>query len=359
MRVILTWLLIANFATAAEHVYVSAGGAVTVFRVTADGSLTQIQRLELQGAGPQGLSPDQRHMYVTAQLEKKQSALATLRIQSNAQLDLLRVDKVNMRPGYLRTDSKGRFLAGNHYGPGKISIWRLREGIFEGETIQELALEPKAHSTVFSPDDTWLLVPATGPNKVLVTRMDLANGKATPAQENGGPTGEGRAQQPRHLIFHPSKPIIYTSNERESPGVCVWEWNSGDGTMRPVQDIVSLPEGFQGRMSTADLHLTPDARFLYLSNRDGTDKKSPTGQDSIVGFRVDGSTGRLTFIGHNPCERVPRSFAVAPSGRFVYVAGQGDGKLGAYRVDRANGALTRVAQYDVGKGANWVSVLRR
>jgi 6-phosphogluconolactonase len=360
MRALLFLLLLANIATAAEYVYASAGDAITVFRVEAEGSLKQVQRLELPGAGPQGLSPDARYMYVTS-LQDKKPALATLRVLGNSQLELLRVDPVNLRPGYLRTDRQGRYLAGNHYGPGKVSIWRLRDGIFEGETLQELSLEKNAHSTVFSPDDEWLLVPATGPNKVFVNRMNLADGTAAPGPTpfSAGPQGEQDARQPRHLIFHPSKPLIYTSNERELPGVCVWEWHEGDGVLTPLQNIVSLPAGFTGRITTADLHLTPDARFLYLSNRDGTDKKSPTGQDSIVGFRVDGSSGRLSFLRHTPCERIPRSFVLSPSGRFLFVVGQGDGKLGAYRIDQASGALTRIAQYEVGKGANWVSCLAR
>ncbi|MFT5128462.1 MAG: 6-phosphogluconolactonase [Rhodothermales bacterium] len=358
MRKLLLALLFANFAMAAEHVYVSAGSAVTVFRVAADGTLGKVQRVELPGAGPQGLPPDQRHMYVTAKTGKK-PAIATFKLLANAQLELLRTDVVNLRPGYLRTDSRGRYMAGNHYSQGKISIWRLHDGRFEGETIQELDLEKKAHSTVFSPDDDWLLVPATGPNRVFVNRVDPASGKAAPGPIafSPGPQGDDEARQPRHLIFHPTKPLVYTSNERESPGVCVWKWHSGDGVLTPQQNIVTQPDGYEGQITTADLHLTPDARFLYVSNRDTAKPRPAQDHDSIVGFRVDGSTGNLTMIGHTACERVPRSFVVAPSGRFLYVAGQGDGKLGAYQIDRSSGALTRVAQYDVGHGANGVSCL--
>jgi 6-phosphogluconolactonase len=355
-----TWMLvmaIANFAMAAEHVYVSSGGTVTAFRVAADGNLRQIQELELPGAGPQGLSPDKRYMYVTAK-KGKEPAIATCKVLANAKLELLRVDPVNLRPGVLVTDKSGRYLTGNHYGPGKVSVWRLHEGIFEGETLQELELEKKAHCTMFSPDNKWLLVPATEPNRVFVNAVDLATGRMTPGPSpfSMGPTGEDEARQPRHLIFHPQKAVVYTSNERENPGVCVWEWRAGDGVLTPVQNIVTQPDGYTGKISTADLHLTPDARFLYVSNRHKQDA-SEANHNSIVGFRVDGSTGRLSLIGRFACERVPRSFAVAPSGRFLFVAGQVEAKLGAYRIGAASGALTRVHQVEVGKGANWVSCL--
>ena len=80
------------------------------------------------------------------------------------------------------------------------------------------------------------------------------------------------------------------------------------------------------------------------------------GEDSIVAFRVDPQTGHLAFIGHYPCERVPRSFTIDKLGKFLYVAGQGDARLGAYRIEES-GALTKISQYEVGKGPIWIETL--
>ena len=60
------------------------------------------------------------------------------------------------------------------------------------------------------------------------------------------------------------------------------------------------------------------------------------------------------MIGMTDCEHVPRSFVIDETGSFLYVAGQGDDKLGAYRIDSSTGALTRVAQYEVGERPSWV-----
>ena len=150
--------------------------------------------------------------------------------------------------------------------------------------------------------------------------------------------------------------MVYTSNEREQPGVGAWQWDTEKGQLTPIQNIVTQPKGFTGRITTADLHLTPDAKFLYLSNRDITARNAPTGKDSIVAFRVDPQNGRLKMIGHFPCERVPRSFTIDKLGKFLYVAGQSDARLGAYRIE-ANGALKKIAQYKVGKGPIWVETL--
>ena len=102
--------------------------------------------------------------------------------------------------------------------------------------------------------------------------------------------------------------------------------------------------------------MTPDGRFLYLSNRDITQRDAPDGEDSIVGFGVDPQTGQLTMIGHTPCERIPRSFAIDKLGKFLYVAGQGDAKLGAYQIEES-GVLKKIKQYQVGKGPIWVETM--
>jgi 6-phosphogluconolactonase len=78
------------------------------------------------------------------------------------------------------------------------------------------------------------------------------------------------------------------------------------------------------------------------------------GRDSIVGFQVDPDTGHLTLIGHNPCERVPRTFTIDPSGKYLYVAGQGDSRLGAYAINPDTGALTKIEQHETGNRPIWV-----
>jgi 6-phosphogluconolactonase len=344
-----------------QRLYLAAGGQLTVYEVNQEtGKLSLTQELPLAGAGPFTFAPNRKLMYAVAANpngKKRASAIATLAIGKGGQLSLVNSANVEERPGYLMTDNNGEFLAGNHYGPGKASIWKI-DPTYRGELVQSLDLENKAHSAVFSPDNLWLLVPATGPNKVFVNHFMAQVGTAEPNDPPfaSGPSGYKEARQPRHLIFHPNLSLAYTTNEREQPGVGVWQWDTEKGTLNSIQNIVTLPEGFQGRITTADLHLTPDARFLYVSNRDGTDRGAPTGNDSIVAFQVDTQTGLLTLIGHYPCERIPRSFTIDKLGKFLYVAGQGDARLGAYRIE-ASGALTKIDQLEVGRGPIWIETL--
>jgi len=344
-----------------QRLYLAAGDKITLFEVNkASGELTVLQELPLAGTGPFTFAPNRKLMYAAASMPggpKKSQGIATVEIGKGGRLKLANVAKVNLRPGYLMTDNNGEFLAGNHYGPGKATIWKI-DPIYRGVTLHELTLEQKAHSAVFSPDNHWLLVPATGPNKVFVNHFTAQVGTSEPNDPPfaSGPTGESEARQPRHLIFHSNLSVAYTTNEREQPGVGVWQWDTEAGTLKTIQNIVTQPKGFDGKITTADLHLTPDARFLYVSNRDITRRAAPTGNDSIVGFSVDPQTGLLEMIGHQPCERVPRSFTIDKLGKFLYVAGQGDAKLGAYEIG-TSGALKKLKQHKVGKNPIWVETL--
>jgi 6-phosphogluconolactonase len=161
------------------------------------------------------------------------------------------------------------------------------------------------------------------------------------------------------LIFHPNGKIAYTTLERESPGVGVWTWDAESGKLKVIQNIITLPDGFEGSITTADLHLTPDARFLYVSNRDLTDRKALNGQSSLVGFQVDPDSGKLSLIGHTPCPQVPRGFAIDRAGEFLYAAGQVASKLAVYRIDPRNGELSLIEELDTGKGPNWVRCVTR
>ncbi|MGB0581746.1 MAG: beta-propeller fold lactonase family protein [Limisphaerales bacterium] len=344
-----------------QRLYLAAGDKLTMFEVNKqNGELSALQELPLTGAGPFTFAPNRKLMYTVAAqspTQRRSPALATLEIGKGGKLNLANVAKVNMRPGYLMTDNNGEFLAGNHYGPGKATIWKI-DPIYRGITLHELTFEQRAHSTVFSPDNHWLLVPATGPNKVFVNHFTAQVGTSEPNNPPfaNGPSGENEARQPRHLIFHSNLSVAYTSNEQKQPGVGVWQWDTETGTLKSIQNIVTQPDGFDGNIATADLHLTPDARFLYVSNRNITKRGAPTGRDSIVGFRVNPQTGHLKLIGHYPCERFPRSFTIDKLGKFLYVAGQVDAKLGAYRIEET-GALKKIKQYSVGKGPIWVETL--
>ena len=151
---------------------------------------------------------------------------------------------------------------------------------------------------------------------------------------------------PRHFCFHPSLDVLYTSNE-QGCSVTAYALDRATGLLRALQTVSTLPEGFSGENSCAQIRMTPSGRFLYAPNR---------GHDTIAAFSVDESTGLLTAMGHTPTERVPRAFDIDPSGRFLYAAGLETGRLASYAIDEASGALTPLDVYTIGNGPMWVLV---
>jgi len=91
--------------------------------------------------------------------------------------------------------------------------------------------------------------------------------------------------------------------------------------------------------------MSPSGKFLYAPNR---------GHNSIAGFSVDASSGRLTAIGHVSTEERPSAFSLDPEGNFLFAAGSETDRLASYRVNRDTGALTPLETYPVGKRPMWV-----
>jgi 6-phosphogluconolactonase len=108
------------------------------------------------------------------------------------------------------------------------------------------------------------------------------------------------------------------------------------------------PRNTDNDIWAADIHLTPDERFLYISERTSS---------TLAGFRVDAATGKLAYLGSTPTEKQPRGFAIDPRGRFLVACGEQSPTISVYAIDQASGALRLLQKYPVGKGANWVEIV--
>jgi 6-phosphogluconolactonase len=132
------------------------------------------------------------------------------------------------------------------------------------------------------------------------------------------------------VVLHPRAPFAYIVNELDSTVVAL-SWDSARSSFRGLQTIGTLPPGFAGANSCADLHLSPSGDFLYASNR---------GHDSIAAFRVGPGNGLLESIGHFPSGgRTPRSFDIDPSGRILLAANQDSDTIVELRIDQDTGKL--------------------
>ena len=167
--------------------------------------------------------------------------------------------------------------------------------------------------------------------------------------------GAGGPRRPNsvHLRFHPRLPFAYSSNEHGG-GISAWRLDPKAGTLKLVQTLSTLPEGFQGKSSGAEVRITPDGRFAYVSNRDHR-KQDP--QDTLAVFAIDGEGG-LRKAGHARCPHFPRAFSLDAKGERVLVAGQRDHRLAVYRIAE-DGALRELSRREVGEadGAEQLDVV--
>ena len=130
--------------------------------------------------------------------------------------------------------------------------------------------------------------------------------------------------------------------------VHVMAYDKERGTLRAVQRTTTLPAGFTGKPWAADIHLSPDGRTLYASERTSS---------TLSSFRVDAATGQLQPLGQVPTEKTPRGFAVDPSGRFLIAAGQESHHIALHPIDPATGIPGAATRVPAGKNPNWVEIV--
>jgi 6-phosphogluconolactonase len=241
-------------------------------------------------------------------------------------------------PCYICLEPSGERVYVSNYMGGNASVYAIREdgGLepasdvaqHEGSGPRADRQEaPHAHSIVNDPSGGLRLVADLGIDKIVAYRTDDATGKLVPAGEIAATPGNG----PRHIAFHGSLPFLYLLEELSST-VSVFSYDSGDvSASKLLQTVPMLPADFDAYNLAADIHLTPDSRFLYASNR---------GHDSLATYAVGGD-GLLTFVGHAPVAKTPRNFAVVPDGEHLLVAGQDANVIDVMRIGE-NGLPERI-----------------
>lgn len=334
-------------AVADTFAYVSLGGEnkIAIYRVDPDrGTLTRTGETNLSGA-PGALAVDPQKRYLFASIRSNNS-LGSFRIDpATGALTPINTVNAGTNAAYVGADQSGRYLLSAYYQAGKAMVHAIGpDGSLSAEPVQVVETAPNAHSTIPDPQNRWVFVPHTGPNAIYQFRFNPATGKLTPNLEPKvePPTKTG----PRHLRFHPRKPVAYTSDELGS-SISAFSLEPRTGRLTRFQTLSTLPAEFQGRNTTAEVKVHPTGHFVYVSNR---------GHDSIAGFRIQDS-GAVEAIGQAPTEKTPRSFDIDPSGRYLYSAGQGTTRLAAYRIDPKTGTLERFETYEVGKQPSWVTVV--
>jgi 6-phosphogluconolactonase len=241
-------------------------------------------------------------------------------------------------PCHVIVDRGGQNVLVANYGSGSAACLPIGEDGRLGEPSSSVQHEgssvdprrqrgPHAHAIELDPAGRYAFVPDLGLDQVVIYRFAAA-GRLTPNDPPWAAVAPGSG--PRHLAFHPGGRFAYVINELAST-VTAFRYHADRGALETIETVTTLPEGFEGKNTTAEIFVHPSGRFVYGSNR---------GHDSIAVFAVDDATGGLRPVGHESTRgETPRNFAIDPTGRYLLAANQATDDVVVFRIDPATGAL--------------------
>ncbi|NHB95362.1 6-phosphogluconolactonase [Photorhabdus stackebrandtii] len=312
---------------------------IHVWNLNNEGELSLIQTVDVPGeVQPMVVSPDRKHLYVGI---RPQFSIVTYQIGSDGKLVQQGISPIPGSPTHIATDRQGCFLFSVSYSYNNLSISPIDEQGIAGAPVQIIEGLQAPHSANIDWDNKQLLVPCLKEDRIRIFEM-TEEGYLTQkrAEEIVTATGAG----PRHMAFHPNQQVIYCINELDSTVDVYHKWEK----YRIIQTIDSLPEDLAGIRWSADIHITPDGRHLYTSER----------TTSLISHFVISEDGfNLTLAGYYKTETQPRGFAIDHSGKYLIASGQKSDHISVSAIDKYTGKLTELARYPVGKAPMWVTVL--
>ncbi|HJT78528.1 MAG TPA: lactonase family protein [Gemmataceae bacterium] len=246
-------------------------------------------------------------------------------------------------PCHLVVDKAGKHVLVANYDGGNVSVFPIGDDgklgaatAFQqhhGHSVNKERQEaPHAHGIALDAANRFAFVCDLGLDKVMSYRYDADKGTLTPNEPAFVAIAPGSG--PRHITFAPDGRHAYVTNELSST-VTAFRYDPDHGTLTTIQTISTLPKGFKGTNTTAEIAVHPSGKFLYDSNR---------GQDSIAVFTVDAKSGELTAAGHQGKNiKTPRYFGIDPTGTDLVVANQDSNSLVVFRINPQTGELTPAA----------------
>jgi 6-phosphogluconolactonase len=287
--------------------------------------------------------PNGRVLYAVNETAEGGVSAFSIDAASGALKLMNRVSSHGDGPCHVSVDAAGKWVFTANYSSGTVAAFPVHSDGSLGEATASFRQskaaytkpEPdgRAHSMTLSPDNRFVVVADLGLDRVYSYRVDAATGMAlnTPPFVTSAP-GAG----PRHVAFQREGKFAYVVNELNST-IDVFKYDARNGGLTRLQTIATLPAGFSGKNSGAEVVLHPNGKFLYSSNR---------GHDSIAIFSINAATGNLSMIEQVPTQgRTPRNFAIDPSGAFLLAANQDSGNIIVFRIDAQSGKLTSSGKF--------------
>lgn len=287
------------------------------------------------------ISPDAKFIYAVSESGEENSAVSAFAFDNQSgKLELLNRQKVGADPCYILLDEKRSFVATANYSGGSVSLIPVLSDGSLGNLGDELKFHGKG-ADVVRQTKSHLHCVALSPDKWTIFATDLGTDRIyrievrTKGEENELPSMSSNEfldtklsprSGPRHLIFNRKGSNAYLINEI-SGKVMVFALDS-QNNLEQIQTVVADTCNAEG---SADIHLSPDEKFLYVSTRlEG---------DGIVIFKVD-FEGLLVRVGYQATGKHPRNFIITPDGNIMLVACKDAGMIQIFHINKKTGLLT-------------------
>lgn len=303
------------------------------------GAATQVSSVATSNPSYLAVSPDQQFVFAANEDGQDEGGgkVSAFRFRQGKLVLINQQPSLGEHPCYVAVDATGRWVSAGNYSSGSFALLPVQKdgSLLEPSTFiqhkgrgpTERQQGPHVHATVFSPDNQFLYVSDLGTDQVNVYSFNAATGElkaATPPAIH-----EKAGAGPRHFIFDKAGRHAYLVHELSGT---VSVFLNEQGKLNRIQEISSLPDGYAGKFTSADLHLSPQEKFLYVSNRDDL--------NTLTCFRV-GKDGKLHKLAtQSTLGKTPRNFSFDPSGKYLLVAHQNTNDIVIFKANADTGALT-------------------
>jgi 6-phosphogluconolactonase (cycloisomerase 2 family) len=349
-------VFLVNFNVFSQNTYVFLGSynkvkeaeSIQVFQLdTLNGKLTKVTSAK-NVINPSYLTVSPNGKYVYACTETKtpnDGNVSSFEFNpENKTLTFLNKQKSGgENPVYVSVHKSGKWLVNANYTEGSVSVHPLLENgkidslaqnfqYSDGSVHKERQTRSHVHSAVFSPQFDYLFLPDLGADKIRCYRFDETQKKPLTETENPFTKTDLEAG-PRHFTFHPNQKFGY-SIEEMAGAISVYQYENG--ALQKIQRINTHPDKIKQGFESSDIHISPDGKFLYATNR---------GQENNIAiFSID-ENGLLTNIGYqSTLGKHPRIFAIDESGKFLIATNVISGNVVIFKRNSITGLLKKVGK---------------
>ena len=240
-------------------------------------------------------------------------------------------------PCYISVDNRNKFAFVANYSGGSLAAIPInKDGSFgvsvqsirhEGKSIAPEQQKPHVHASVLSGDNKYLYVPDLGTDKIYIYNVDVTKpNPLTPLDPAYVQLKQGGG--PRHFTFHPNQKFAYSIQELTGT-VTFFEYDNGK--LKTMQSVDLVSQASKGAADAADIHISPDGRFLYGSLRGNINE--------LVIYTIN-EKGMLNYVGRqSTLGKGPRNFAIDPTGNFLVVGNGGSDEIVVFQRNKATGLL--------------------